>query len=81
MADKKGIKEWVKDIGANEELAKKFEGKESPEEIIALAKEEGYEFTVDDLMDLKMEAVSGGFVGEVISTGFKIVKNLFGNLF
>ena len=60
MADKKGIKEWVKDMENNEGLRVKFEGKESSEEIVALAKEEGYEFTVDEFMDLQMEMVSGG---------------------
>lgn len=57
---KKGIKEWLIDLENNEELVKKFEGKETPEEIVALAKEEGYEFTVDEFMDLQMEMVSGG---------------------
>ena len=58
---RKGIKEWVEDLAANEKLAKKFEGIEDPKEILELAKKEGYEFTEEKLMDLKMEAVSGGF--------------------
>ena len=56
----KGIKEWANEIENNKEFAKKFEGKENASEIIELAKEEGYEFTEDELMDLKMESVSGG---------------------
>ena len=56
----KGIAEWAMDVDSNEELAKKFEGIEDPKEMVELAKKEGYEFTEQELMDLKMESVSGG---------------------
>ena len=56
----KGIKEWVEDLASNKELAKKFEGLEDSKEVVNLAKKEGYEFTEDEFMDLRMEAVSGG---------------------
>ena len=58
----KGIKDWANDMENNEEVYKKFEGLENVGEIIKLAKEEGYEFTEDDFMDLQMEMVSGGGV-------------------
>ena len=70
---RKGIKEWVEDLAANEKLAKKFEGIEDPKEILELAKKEGYEFTEDELMDLKMEAVSGGGDWSSFWTGLKDV--------
>lgn len=68
----KGIKEWAMDVDSNEELAKKFEGIENPKEIVDLAKKEGYEFTEEELMDLKMEVVSGGFSWNSIKSGLKI---------
>lgn len=65
----KGIKEWIADINSNEELMKKFEGIEDSKEVVELAKKEGYEFTEDELMDLKMEAVSGGGIGRRVWKG------------
>lgn len=56
----KGIKEWINEMENNKEFAKKFESKNNIKEVIDLAKKEGYEFTEDDYMDLKMESVSGG---------------------
>lgn len=57
----KGIQEFLKDLKTNEELAKKFKGVEKAEDIVKLAKENGYEFTEDDYMDAQMDSVSGGF--------------------
>lgn len=70
----KGIKEWAIDVASNEELAKKFEGISDSKKIIELAKKEGYEFTEQELMDLKMEAVSGGKIdfGKVLDFGKKV---------
>ena len=59
MSEKKGIKEWKERVTADEEFAKKFEGLEDAE-MVELAKKEGYDFTEDELSDLKMESVSGG---------------------
>ena len=44
----KGIQEFLKDLKTNEELAKKFKGVEKAEDIVKLAKDNGYEFTEDD---------------------------------
>lgn len=63
----KGIQEFLKDLKTNEELAKKFKGVEEAEAIVKLAKENGYEFTEDDYMDLQMDSVSGGSLGSVVS--------------
>ena len=75
MSEKKGIKEWVADMEANEEMLKKFEGLEEPEEVVKLAKELGYEFTEDEFSDLQMDAVSGGFsIGAVLGIGSKVLE-------
>ena len=77
----KGIKEWAMDVDSNEELAKKFEGIEDPKEIVELAKKEGYEFTEDELMDLKMEAVSGGVAwGKIFKTGANGLGSVLGHI-
>ena len=54
-----GIKEWVKKISEDKNFAKKFEGK-SANEVSAIAKKEGFNFTPAEYMDLKMEAAAGG---------------------
>ena len=73
----KGIKEWANEIENNKEFAKKFEGKENASEIIELAKEEGYEFTEDELMDLKMEVISGGsIIGSVAGLLSKFIQGV-----
>ena len=67
----KGIQEFLKDLKTNEELAKKFKGVEKTEDIVKLAKENGYEFTEDDYMDAQIDSVSGGsfknFAGDVLN--------------
>ncbi len=69
----KGIQEFLKDLKTNDELAKKFKGVEEAEDIVKLAKENGYEFTEDDYMDAQMDSVSGGFD---IGSLFKTVKDV-----
>lgn len=79
MSEKKGIKEWVADMEANEEMLKKFEGLEEPEEIVKLAKELGYEFTEDEFSDMQMDAVSGGFslgsVFGIVKKGYQVLDS------
>lgn len=61
MSNKKDIKAWLERMSSDEEFNKKFDGIEDEKEVVALAKKEGYNFTEEELADLKMEAVSGGF--------------------
>ena len=68
MSNKKDIKAWLGKMSSDKEFNKKFDGIEDEKEIVALAKKEGYNFTEEELADVKMEAVSGG------AGGF---KNLF----
>lgn len=56
---KQGLKEWIKKVAEDKNFAKKFEGKNA-KEVSRIAKEEGYEFTPEEYMDLQMEAAAGG---------------------
>ena len=72
-----GIKEWAKKVSEDKIFAKKFEGKGS-KEVSALAKKEGFNFTPEEFMDLKMEVAAGGGTQEDImswiNTGLNVVK-------
>lgn len=72
-----GIKEWVKKVSEDKNFAKKFEGK-GAKEVSALAKKEGFNFTPEEFMDLKMEVAAGGGTQEDImswiNTGLNVVK-------
>ncbi len=69
-----GINEWYRKVTTNKEFAKKFAGLEDNKKIVSLAKEEGFNFTEEELMDLKVEAAAGGwnpfeFFGNIIAKG------------
>ena len=61
-----GIIEFKKKIMSDEAFAEKFAGVENAEELVAKAKAEGFNFTVEDvnanteLSDAELEAVAGG---------------------
>lgn len=54
-----GIKEFIKKIAEDKNFAKKFQGKNA-KETAELAKKEGFNFTPEEFMDLKMEVAAGG---------------------
>lgn len=56
----KDLKVFFEDLATNESLAKKFEGIKKTDDIVALAKEEGYEFTKKEFDAVMLEMVSGG---------------------
>ena len=56
----KDLKVFFEDLATNESLAKKFEGIKKSADIVALAKEEGYEFTKKEYDNAMLEMVSGG---------------------
>ena len=58
--NKKGIMEWAKDLKHDPEVAKKFTSVKTVSDILSVAKANGYEFTEGELMDLDLNAVSGG---------------------
>jgi predicted ribosomally synthesized peptide with nif11-like leader len=61
-----GIKEFAEKAAADKDFAAKFENVQSAEELVKLASEEGFSFTVDDvnenseLSDDDLEGVAGG---------------------
>ena len=63
-----GLKEFKEKIIKDSEFAKKFEGVTTPEDVVKLAGEHGFNFTVEDvkanteLCDEELEAVAGGAV-------------------
>ena len=66
MRRKKDLKAFLEDLATNESLAKKFEGIKKSADIVALAKEEGYEFTKKEYDNAMLEMVSGGGIGDAI---------------
>ena len=71
----KGIKEWVAKHSKDGDLAKKYEGS-SADEVSALAKKDGFNFTAEEFMDLQMEAASGGGrLGDFLSKATSAVKS------
>ena len=56
----KGVVDWINEIKQSESFAKKFQGRKTVSEIIALAKKNGYEFSERELKDLDLNSISGG---------------------
>ncbi len=56
----KGLKEFIEDLAKDNKLREKFKDITDPEEVVKMAKKEGYEFTEDEYLDKQMENVSGG---------------------
>lgn len=62
---KKGINAWAKELKHNEGFAKKYEGVKTVEDILNVAKTQGYDISKKDLEELDLDAVAGG-VGQKI---------------
>lgn len=58
----KGTKDWLIELKNNKEFAQKFDGVKNPSEIICLAKENGYRLNKEELQDLDLSNISGGFI-------------------
>lgn len=74
----KDLKAFLEDLSTNESLAKKFEGIKEADKIVALAKEEGYEFTKKEYDNAMLEMVSGGAGLDWLNKGVAFVDNLTG---
>ena len=59
---KKGINAWAKELKHNEGFAKKYEGVKTVEDIINVAKNQGYDINRKDLKELDLDAVAGGLL-------------------
>ena len=57
---KKGINAWAKELKHNEGFARKYEGAKTVQDIINVAKTQGYDINKRDLQELDLDAVSGG---------------------
>jgi predicted ribosomally synthesized peptide with nif11-like leader len=61
-----GVKAFKEKIIADEAFGKKFANVKTPEELVSLAKADGFDFTVEDiknntdLTDAELSAVAGG---------------------
>ena len=66
---KKGILAWAKELKHNEKFAKKFEGVKTVKDILNVAKQSGYEFSEQELVDLDLDAVAGGALGADVKAG------------
>ncbi len=60
--NKNGIITWAKELKHNEKFAKKFEGVNTVQDILNVAKQNGYEFSEKELLDLDLDSVSGGLL-------------------
>lgn len=64
----KDLKAFLEVMGKDKELSEKVRGAKDVKEMVKIAKEEGYAVTEDEMNDLLMEAVAGGFsFGEILN--------------
>ncbi len=61
--NEKGILAWAKELKHNEKFAKKFEGVKTVKDILSVAKQSGYEFSEQELVDFDLDSVAGGALG------------------
>lgn len=59
----KGINAWAKELKHNEDFAKKYLGVKTVQDIINVAKRQGYDINAKELKELDLDAVAGGFGG------------------
>lgn len=68
---KNGIIAWAKELKHNEKFAKKFEGVKTVQDILNVAKQSGYEFSEQELVDLDLDSVAGGAIGADLKANLK----------
>ena len=59
----KDINAWAKDLKHNEKTANKYKGVKTVEDILRVAREDGYNFTEKELLDFNLDMVAGGDLG------------------
>lgn len=75
----KDINAWAKDLKHNEKTANKYKGVKTVEDILRVAREDGYNFTEKELLDFNLDLVAGG-VGDVsVDTNIKSDVNTGSN--
>jgi len=74
-----GLKDFKEKLIQDEAFAKKFEGADTPEKVVSIAKTEGFNFTVEDvknnteLTDVELKAVAGG--GSIAAKNYFVKTN------
>ena len=61
----KDINAWAKDLKHNEKTANKYKGVKTVEDILRVAREDGYNFSEKELLDFNLDLVAGGGVGDI----------------
>ena len=61
----KDINAWAKDLKPNEKTANKYKGVKTVEDILRVAREDGYNFSEKELLDFNLDLVAGGGVGDI----------------
>ena len=69
-----GIKEWIKRMSEDKEFSKKYQNINDNKEIARLAREDGFDITEEEIMDLKMQVAAGG--DGVLSDMWKSAKEI-----
>ena len=77
---KKGINAWAKELKHNEGFAKKYEGVKTVEDIINVAKTQGYDINKKDLKELDLDAVAGGIGGGTNVTASMDLTTVLGTM-
>ncbi|MBR1779732.1 MAG: Nif11-like leader peptide family natural product precursor [Clostridia bacterium] len=74
----KGLKEFLELLKSEKGILAEVEKvQDDASKVVAIAKKHGYTFTEDDYTDLRMEAVSGGVVGQELKKGWKKFKDFW----
>lgn len=60
----KDINAWAKDLKHNEKTANKYKDVKTVEDILRVAREDGYNFSEKELLDFNLDLVAGG-VGNI----------------
>lgn len=59
----KDINAWAKDLKHNEKTANKYKSVKTVEDILRVAREDGYNFSEKELLDFNLDMVAGGGIG------------------
>lgn len=54
------IQSWAKDLKHNKKTANKYKGVKTVEDILRLARKDGYTFTERELVDFNFDSIAGG---------------------
>ena len=81
----KGIKDWAAEVANSMDFLKEFKNLKSSEEVVSLARKEGYKFSKEEFENLKLGLVSGGNNSEIsvwqkLTNNKKIINSVIENM-